>query len=273
MKRLFQIEWTKFANYTFVKVILILHFALFLLTVFLFSQIDVSIPGFRFRNLFAFPDVWSSFAWVASWFNLLLAIMVLVLTGNEYSHRTFRQQVVAGMSRNELLYSKWIMMVIVAVYGFLLVILSGAIFGIIFTNDFSFGMLFEKFPLILVYLIQALGYMAIGVFAAVLFRSNALGIIMMLLYFIFIEPIIRGLCPHEIRSYFPVKIISHLTPPPEILSITSERGMAGAANALDFDRIGLIREQLPLGITVVLAIAYIALFSLGTFWLLRKRDL
>ena len=261
-------EWTKISSYGFFRVILILTLSLFLLTVFVFSRIDISMPGFTWRNLFRFPDVWPSFAWVASWFNLLLAILVITIAGNEFTGKTLRQQVMAGLSREEWLAGKGILILGLALFGLVMVSLAGFIFGFIFTGDLNAGIIFEKMG---IFLVQAIGYMVLGLLFISVLRSNALAIILYLLYFIMIEPIIRGLCPVEIRPWFPVKIISHLTPLPEFFQITS--GEVLGNNNMTFESIGLMPRQLEGSITIIMALVYISVFGLLTYLVVKKRDL
>jgi len=275
MKKLFKIELVKILNYSSFKVILILHFLLFLLVIFVSSQIDISVPGFTMKNLFQFPHVWKSFSWMASWFNLLLAILLIVLVGNEFSYKTFRQQVIIGLSRNDLILGKGIVILIVAVYGVVLVLFTSTLFGLIFTKGLSLSIVFEKSYILIVYFIQAIGYMTIGFFVAVLFRNTALSIVMYLLYFLLIEPIIRLMFPREARLYFPVKIISNLTPRPEFLTVTSNEPMldsAGQSN-LDLNAIGIAQDPLPMYLTIILAVVYITIFTFLIFIFIRKRDI
>lgn len=275
MKNLLKNELTKTLNYSSFKVIMTLHFMLFILVIIVASRIDIAVPGFSMRNLFRFPDVWATFAWIASWFNMLLAIMVIVLVGNEFSFHTFRQQVINGLSIDDLIIGKGIVIFFIALYGVLLVFLSGTVFGIVFSHDFEFADLFSKSYLLAVYFIQAVGYMIIGMLIAVILRNNSLSIIMFLLYFIFIEPIIRKFFSPEVRQFFPVKIISHLTPPPEVLTIASKKTIevaAGSSN-FDFEAIGLIPHQLSLLTTLLLAVGFISLFVFLIFQVMRRRDL
>ena len=275
MKKLFKIELVKILNYSSFKVILILHFLLFLLVIFVSSQIDISVPGFTMKNLFQFPHVWESFSWMASWFNLLLAILLIVLVGNEFSYKTFRQQVIIGLSRNDLILGKGIVILIVAVYGVVLVLFTSTLFGLIFTKGLSLSIVFEKSYILIVYFIQAIGYMTIGFFVAVLFRNTALSIVMYLLYFLLIEPIIRLMFPREARLYFPVKIISNLTARPEFLTVTSNKPMLDSAgqSSLDLNAIGIAQDPLPMYLTIILAVVYITIFSFLIFILIRKRDI
>ncbi|MEE4214275.1 MAG: ABC transporter permease subunit [Bacteroidales bacterium] len=271
MKRLIRLEWTKIATYGFFRLVLILTAGLFLLTVFVFSRIDISVPGFTWRNLFRFPDVWQSFAWVASWFNLLLAILVITIAGNEFAGRTLRQQVMTGLSREEWLAGKGILILGLALFGLVTVSLAGLIFGFVYTNELSAGMVFSKMGILPVYLLQAVGYMVLGLLFASLLKSNALAIILYLLYFIMIEPIMRGLLPLEVRPWFPVKIISHLTPMPEILQITSGEELGNSA--MTFENIGIMPRQLDPALNLVMALAYILLFGALTYMVVKKRDL
>jgi hypothetical protein len=98
---------------------------------------------------------------------------------------------------------------------------------------------------------------------------------MFLLYFLLIEPIIRLLFPRDARLYFPVKIISNLTPRPEFLTITSNESMldvSGQSN-LDLNAIGIAPDPLPTYLTILLAVAYITIFGTLIFIINRKRDI
>lgn len=275
MKKLLKIESVKVLNYASFKIIIALHFFLFLLVIFITSRIEFSVPGFKMENLFQFPHIWETFSWIASWFNLLLAIILMVLIGNEFSFRTFRQHIITGLSRNDLILGKGIIILIVAIYGVLLVFLTTTVVGIIFTRGLTFSIIFEKSTILAVYFIQAIGYMTAGFFIAVLLRNTALSIIVFLLYFILVEPIIRAFFPKEARMYFPARIIANLTPRPEFLTITSEESVINAAgdSNLDLDIIGIAPEPLPLYGTVILALAYISIFGFAIYLLVRKKDM
>ena len=106
MKSIILNEYTKIWSYTAFRVIILLHFILFFLVVLVTSRLDITIPGFSTDYLYQFPNIWEFFPWVASWFNLLLAILIIVMTGNEYTFRTFRQHVIDGLSRSDLLTGK-----------------------------------------------------------------------------------------------------------------------------------------------------------------------
>ncbi len=275
MRKLINIEFVKLINYTSFKVILLLHLAFFSLVVFVSSQIDITVPGFDTTNLFRFPHVWSYFAWIASWFNLLLAILVIMVAGNEFSYRTFRQHVIDGLSRTELLGGKLLVIFMISVYAFLLVLVSGLIYGAVYTSSPSMADLISGMHILFVYFLQTIAFMVIGLLLVMLLRSNALSIIIFILLRFPVEPVIRSFFPRDVRPFFPMKSVGSLTPVPEFLSISSEASFetADGANALTFSEMGLVAQGLPLWGQVLLAAGYTLLFAGIALLLIRRRNL
>jgi ABC-type transport system involved in multi-copper enzyme maturation permease subunit len=267
-------EITKTWSYRAFRVIILLHFCLFFLVVLVTSRMDITMPGFSTDYLYRFPNIWEFFPWIASWFNLLLAILVIVMTGNEYTFRTFRQHVVDGFSRFELLTGKAFLILMIAVYSMLMVLFFSLLFGFIFTRDFSNGAFPGKSYILLVYFVQAIGYMSAGFLLAVVFRNTALAIVLFILYRLIIEPVTRLFFPQEARLYFPMKVIANLTPTPEIVSITSGRQVEnGDADTLSFREMGLLAEDLPVYLNLSLALGYTAIFIFLAYLLLQRRNL
>lgn len=257
------------------RVLILLHLILFFLVVTVTSQLDITVPGFSTYNLYQFPNVWEFFPWIASWFNLLLAILIIVITGNEYTYHTFRQHVIDGLSRNQLLSGKCAVIVITAVYGTLMVFLFSVIFGFIFTRDYSLSVFYTKIYTLFVYFLQAIAYMSLGFFIAVLFRNTGLSITLFILFRFVIEPVIRLFFPKNVRLFFPVKVISNLTPIPEFLSIFSGNinNNDQAVDTYSLREMGILPEELPIFINIVLAAGYTFLFIFLAWFLLRKRNL
>ena len=271
MKSIILNEYTKIWSYTAFRVIILLHFILFFLVVLVTSRLDITIPGFSTDYLYQFPNIWEFFPWVASWFNLLLAILIIVMTGNEYTFRTFRQHVIDGLSRSDLLTGKVFLIIAIAIYSMLMVLLFSLLFGFIFTRDMTAGLFVKKTYILLVYFVQAVAYMSTGFLLAILFRNTALAIVLFILYRLIIEPVFRLFFPPEARLYFPMKVISNLTPMPEFLSISSgNKADPGNVDTLNLREIGILAEDLPVYLNLLLALGYTALF-IGLAWLLLRR--
>lgn len=275
MRKLFKIELIKLLNYTSFKVILGLHLALFTLVVFVSSRINITIPGFDTSNLFRFPHVWAYFSWIASWFNLLLAIMIIMVTGNEFSYRTFRQHVIDGLGRGQLLQGKMLVILAIALYSFILVFLSGIVYGLFYSSGSNPGPVFGNAGILFVYFLQTIAWMVVGLMIVTLVRTTALSIILFILLRFPVEPIIRSFFEPAIRPFFPMKAISSLTPMPEFLSISSENAfetMEGG-NALSLSEMGLIAASLPLFLQILVAVGYIIVFVGVISYSLLRRDI
>jgi ABC-type transport system involved in multi-copper enzyme maturation permease subunit len=267
-------EITKTWSYRAFRIIILLHFILFFLVVLVTSRLDITVPGFSTDYLYQFPNIWEFFPWIASWFNLLLAILIIVMTGNEYTFRTFRQHVVDGLSRSQLLSGKAFLILMIGLYSLLMVLLFSLIFGFIFTSDYSQGAFLRHSYILLVYFVQAVAYMSAGFFLAILFRNTALAIILFILYRLIIEPVLRVFFPLEARRFFPMKVISNLTPTPEFLSISSgNQPGTGEVDTLSFREMGLMAEDLPVYLNLLLAAGYTAVFIGLAHLLLSKRNL
>ena len=274
MKSIILNEFTKIWSYRAFRVIILLHFILFFLVVLVTSRLDITIPGFSTDYLYQFPNIWEFFPWVASWFNLLLAILIIVMTGNEYTFRTFRQHVIDGLSRSDLLAGKGFLIIAIAIYSTLMVLLFSLIFGFIFTRDLTGAEFVSKTYILLVYFVQAMAYMSTGFLLAIIFRNTALAIVLFILYRLIIEPVFRLFFPQEARLYFPMKVISNLTPMPEFLSIASGNEQdPGNIDSLNLREMGLMVEDLPVYLNLALAIGYTALFISLAWLLLRRRNM
>jgi ABC-2 type transport system permease protein len=273
MYKLIKIEFVKLLNYSAFKILLGLHLALFSLVVFIASQTDITVPGFDTTNLFRFPHVWEFFAWIASWFNLLLAIIIIMVTGNEFSYRTFRQHVIDGLSRIQLLQGKLLVILVTALYSLMLVFFSGMIYGLIFSKGLSLEVIFSNTGTLLIYFLQTIAYMVTGLMIVTLVRTTALSIILFILFRFPLEPIIRSFFDPTARTFFPMKTISQLTPMPEFLRISSENTTIEGANALSLGSMGLVSQGLPLWGHTLLGIGYVILFILITASVLMTRDM
>ena len=272
MKRLFEIEFQKLITYTTFWVLTGIHLCLFLLVVFIATQINISVPGFEMKTFFAFPMVWSFIPWLASWFNLLLTILMIVLVGNEFQYRTFRQHVIDGLSRNELIIGKGLVILSIALYSVILVFFTSFTVGLIYSESFSINMLFDKLYILVVYFIQAVAYMSLGMMLVILFKNIALAIVSFILYFFPVEFIIRSISPDSIMLFFPMKVISNLTPAPDIFQVSSPQFYT-SVNGQVVNNTPTVPIDIPLWGNTFVAIGYIVLFLTISWYILKNKKL
>lgn len=261
LNKLFQIEKLKTLNYKAFKTIVILHALLFFLVVTVASSFKVHVQGITIEKLFFFPYIWNTLAWFASWFNLLLGIIAIMLVTNEFQYRTFRKQLIDGLTRNELLIGKLYVFILLAAYTMLLVFLSGLVFGIIKSPSFSIENFVNGLTFLPVLYVQALAYMLLAMLFAFIFRNTAISILAFILYFFPIEPIFRAFLPDTIAKFMPVKLISNLTPMPDFVGISLSDTIQLSGHDTSELAFGLVQKPMPLILAAVITIGYCMLFT------------
>ncbi len=269
MQKLIQIENIKtFSSNTF-RVILTLHFLFYILVILAVSRVEMSLGQFSITRLYEFPNVWEFFSWVASWFNILLGVLVIVLICNEFRFYTFRQQIMNGLNEGHLLLGKIYMVVVIAVYALILVIVSSFVTGNI-TGSGSLGVTqFSGMEVVLVYFLQTLAYMSMAMLFAMLFKNNGLAIVTFILYLFPAEVILRNLVFRNIQEYFPAKLISGLTPLPSMFGDqeSSLKGIGMNFNTTQATDAALVTSQ-EIGLTLV----YIFVFLSIAYWILKRKS-
>jgi hypothetical protein len=249
-------ELRKILPYRTAWFILLLFVAL--LALFVSVGSGVVINGQAVGNtLYAFPEVWHKLAYVASYFNLLLGILLIILITDEYQFRTFRQQVIDGSSAATLVQGKLAVSGLLAAFGMLVVLAVGLFYGLTRSPD-SAAKATQELGAVVLYGVQALGYLSLAALLAFLLRKSGPAILAFMLYAWVVEPVVRLRIPDEIDRYFPTKVFSSLTPTPGQALLDTVTGPSGAM---------LPSQALPL------ALAYAALFWALSYLLLRNRDL
>lgn len=209
-------------------------------------------------SLYNFPDIWMKLTYIASYFNLLLGILVIILVTDEFSFRTLRQQLIDGYFRADVIAAKVLVMVLIAVFATVVVAGLGFGFGYAYTQELTSQKVTGNMMYLVYYFVQALGYMSLALFFGFLIRKNGLAIIAFLIFSKVVEPLLRYPISDDLDKFFPMKTFSSLTPMP-------------GQDLLD-SAFGTTVELAP-ETAVLPAILYIALFTGLSYLLLKVRDL
>ncbi|MGM0529965.1 MAG: ABC transporter permease [Bacteroidota bacterium] len=269
MQKLIHVENIKtFSSNTF-RVILTLHFLFYILVVLAVSRIELSMGEFYIGRLYEFPNVWEFFSWVASWFNILLGVLVIVLICNEFRFYTFRRQIMNGLNEGHLLLGKIYMIIVIALYALLLVIVSSLVSGNIAGSEPLGLSQFAGMQVVLVYFLQALAYMSMAMLFAILFKNNGLAIVIFILYLFPGEVILRNLIFTNIQEYFPAKLISGLTPLPVMFR---DQADSLKTMGMEFGTTQAAETALITPHEVGIAIVYIVVFLSITYWVLKRKN-
>lgn len=219
MIRLLRIEFIKAFNfkalwYLFVIYALALGIILFGVETFINDiigeggrNLPITLPK---MSLYAFPLVWHNLTYLAGFFKVFPAIMFLILATNEYSYKTIRQQLITGLSRNELFFAKVLLMLATSLFMGLLVGIFGLILGISHTSDLSFLLFIEKSGFLLTYVLEVFAYTMFAYFIATIVKRSGFAIGILLLWAYIIEPILAYKLPDGYEDYLPLRSIGNL---------------------------------------------------------------
>ncbi|MCC9166176.1 ABC transporter permease subunit [Pontibacter harenae] len=254
---LLRIEFRKILPYKTVWVILAIYVVLMVLV--LNASSGITINGRQLgADAFQLPGVWQRLSFLASFFNLLLGILIIVLVSDEYSFRTLRQQVIDGLSRVEIVLAKFYVILAVAAFSTIFLLLLGLYFSLLYSTDHSVDAFFSQIDHLSYYFVQAVAYMALAMLFAFLIKKSGLAIIAFIAYAKIVEPLVHLRIPDTVDKYMPMKALGSLTPMPGQDLI---------------DQFTTPTEQLTPPWAAVAGLFYIGLFLFLSYSLLKVRDL
>lgn len=256
MIQLFKVELKKIVNYKTFWVFLTLYIitlgvlALNLKSIFVEDGINLDkIPVLKF------PDVWHTITYIASFFNLILAIFVIVSITNEYEFRTIRQNIIDGWSRHDFLISKLGPILFLSIGASLFIFLITYGVGLSNSGDSPFPATMKNSEFILGFMLQSFVYLSFAFLLGLIFKKAGIAIGILLLYSVIIEPLFGFNLPSYISYYMPISAIRNIIQLPFL--------KYGVTNAQKF-----ISVQ-----SLIVPICYEIIFIFIAYSVLKKRDL
>ncbi len=219
MIRLIKIDFRKyFYNRTF-WIITVLYLVLMVMVFFGIEQFlntvmknvaknsSIPIPSF---SLYSFPYVWQNLAYLAGYFKIFPALIVLIFVTAEFNYKTLRQNIMNGMSRGEFLFSKVIFVFLYSAIATLILFFSALILGYSHLTPYFNGNVFLHSGFILAYFLETFTFSTFGLFIGFLVKRSGLAIGTLILYYYILERIIAFKLPDSIAGYLPAHVIRNL---------------------------------------------------------------
>lgn len=218
---LLHIEWRKLLPYRAFWLALSAY-------VLLMPTLFISLHNFNLKvagnelsiSFYNFPDVWHNVAYIASWFNILLYFFVILLVGNEYQYKTFRQNIIDGMSRSQALWAKVLLMFLFALGSTLMVSGLGFLCGYFLGDVTAYPVNFDKAGYLGLYFLQILGYMSLAFVITHALRKQGMSIVAFLLYAFVAEPVLQykvlkdWIPLPQVAAHLPIQSFGKLIPNP-----------------------------------------------------------
>jgi len=215
----------------------------------------IAIPDF---SLYSFPYVWHNLAFLAGFFKIFPALIVIIFITNEFSYKTVRQNVMAGMSRGEFLFSKLFFVFLYSLASAVILLFTALILGITHTQVITSAIVFQKMYFVAAYFLELFTFSILALMIAFLVKKQGLSIGVLALYFYVIEPLVAYKLPDGVSYFLPVKVMGRLIDIPN----SSLMKIFGVN----------FREYIAVQ-DVVLCLFYSLFFIAIVYWFLKKSDI
>ena len=210
-------------------------------------------------EIYSFPHVWHNLTYIASFLIIFLSVIMVILVTNEFTYNTMRQNLINGLSRVELIKSKFLDAVMLAAMATILIFLFGLVSGFLTSKHYSFIDVFSKMPYLGAYFLEVLGFLTFVMMLAFLIKKPALVLGLLLVYNYIVEPILSFSTNDTIGYYLPLKSFDLLVIKPD-LALFSFFGLKPMFQGI---------SSLYVGISLM----YIALFFGISYWVIKGKDL
>jgi ABC-2 type transport system permease protein len=277
MIRLLQIEFIKLWNNRASKVLIISYFVL-LTFISLVAAIKFDIGPIKFHlaelGIFDFPYIWHFNAFIAAFFKLFLAVVIVSMMANEYSNKTIKQNLIDGLSKWEFIYSKFLTVFTFAAISTVFLFIISLILGLIYSSFDEFGIIFSDLEFILGYFIKLLGFFSFCLFLGIFVKRSAFALGFLILWLI-VEQLLFGLIgwkltsweiAQKIKNYFPLESMQNLVDEP-FTRLSAVKNL-GDQLGEDFNFDYAVHWY-----EILIVLCWTAVFIYLSYALLKKRDL
>lgn len=282
MMRLFIIEWYKLKNHRFFWIgmglfllllsTLLIYFGKFELPI--NRESDGSMEGdmmsmlipknFEEAGFYLMPYLWQNGTFLAGFFKFIPAFLMLFFMSSEFEYRTYRQNIIDGLSISEFFISKIFSLLLFTMLSTLVVGLT--VISLAFAyNDMLEINLWQQSEFLLGFFMEVFFMLSFALFLGLLVKRSAVAIIILLMYYYVVEPVIGVVSDHflglMISDYLPTNPSRDLIPQPFTRMFTVR--MFTQLEELDEMNWG----------TFGLATAYSFAFLGAAYGILKKRDI
>lgn len=276
MKKLLSIEFKKIRNYKTFWILAGLYF-LFLAIGLLMAEYMVNhivddinrrapIPVPHIKIYF-FPWIWQNLAFFATIRYVLIfpAIVIIILITNEFTFKTIRQNVITGMKREDVLWSKFLLILVISFIMTLFMLIGTVILGLSNTADSTLSVITEKISFLGGYFLTVLTFQIFALFFGFLLRNTGLSIALFTLYVFIVEPILY----YFLKSPLVFENnISRWLPVNSVLSITEFPAISVLKTVF-----GINLQESVTWTGALVPTAYAALMILIIFFIIKRKDL
>lgn len=277
MRRLLHIEFIKLWNNRISKILVLSYFIL-LTSIALVAAIKFDIGPIKFylaeQGIFNFPYIWHFTTYIAAFFKLFLAIVIVSMMANEYVNKTIKQNLIDGLSKKEFVLSKFLTVVSFALISTLFVFVVSLVLGLVYSDYNEPAIMLSDLEFLAAFFVKLVGFFTFCLFLGILVKRSAFALGFLILWMI-VEQLLFGFLAWisaswdtaaAIKGLFPLQSMSNLIDEPfsRLNAVQSVAEQMGEKFDLDYH---------VHWYEILIVLGWTAIFAYGSYALLRKRDL
>ncbi|MEM6721129.1 MAG: ABC transporter permease subunit [Bacteroidota bacterium] len=275
MLRLLQIEFQKLWLNRTSRILIYVSFV-FPLSILILSSLRINFFGIRIdlseTQIFEFPYIWHITTYFIAFFKFFFAIVVVSMIGNEYSNRTLKQNLIDGLSKKEVILSKFYFILGYSLIVTALVFAITLFIGIVNAPSSSLflDIIFNGSEFILAYFLKLLTFFSFCLLAGVLIKRSAFALGFLFVFYI-TEMILYALTwnkwanevvAKEIFQFFPFNSMANLIDEP----------ISRMINVNNPEQ-ALVTDYAVHWYEIAIALSWTAIYIFLSYRLLKRRDL
>lgn len=279
MLRLLSIEFQKIFKNRASKFLVLAYFIL-LSFIALIVSIEFEIGDFNLRiadqGIFNFPYIWHFNTYIAAWFKLFLAIVVVSMMANEYSYGTLKQNLIDGLSKKEFILTKFYTILAFSLASTVFVFVLSLILGYSFSSYNELSIVFSDLDYILAFFLKLVAFFSLCLFLGILIKRSAFALGFLFIMFVgefLLTQLMRwNWFPktevyQQVSQFFPLTSMSNL--------IDEPFSRMSAIKTIETTITGEVVERVynVQLIEIAIVLAWTIIFIFLSYLLLKKRDL
>jgi len=228
-------------------------------------------------GVFNFPFLWHLSTYMVSFLKLLIAIVIVSLTASEYSNRTLKQNLIDGLSKKELILSKFYLVVVLSVVVTVVLVIACLILGLLYSDYTEANLIFRELEYVGAFFISHLTFFSMCLFAGILVKRSAFALGLIGIWAIF-ESILLGISKW-IEYKFEVVVwdtLGNILPIYSISNLIIEPFSRVSLVKSTLEMADLSREGTDYGVPLLnvgMCVVWTTLFIYWSYALLKRRDL
>jgi hypothetical protein len=220
----------------------------------------IKIQTFGDAGFYKLPYLWQNVTYLAGFFKFIPTFLLIFFVSNEFQYKTYRQNIIDGLSTNQFFWSKIISTVLFSVGSLLVISLTGFIIALSYNPDASLADYFVNMDYLLAFFAEVLFIITFALFLTLLFRRSTVAIIVIISYYFIVEPVLSFLIKEPLSNYLPTQPSRELILQPftRLFKVDSFLGIESP-------------DQVSYKF-LILTFAYCIAFAYGGYLVLKRRD-